>query len=587
MATKMNVRLSLLLAVGALVLLALLPQMLFVLGGKWNGTYFVSNYDEPAYSAYVNALINGAPRKNDPFMATSEIDQTAQPETLYSIQFIPAYAIALPARILGLDVSTAFILLAMLIAGFSVLALYALFFEITGDKIFSTVCPVIVLCLGTAAAFQGELRNMISGALLVDFLPFLRRYQPGISFPLFFVFCLFVNRAVKTNKGTATIWAAASGAVFAILVYSYFFLWTAAAAWLFCFAAVSFAADRDRIRRLLSTVGVIGAFAAASLIPYFWLLSHRSANIDSVQLLDHTRMPVFLSPSLILGVIVAGVAVWIYRKYEGENKLHFVMLVSMGLTPVVLFNQQIVTGRSLQPVHYEIFIANYLVLAAAVLLVPMIPANNADARNKIFIYVAAAAFLWGGFEAYSSANRAMIVAEIRDGSVPSVRAAAGSSRRPVILATNFVTADFIPSIAVARSFWNPHTSSAGGIGVEENQKLFYRFLYFSGYTPRELEEALDANSFEVTAAIFGSERALPALAGAAKKITPSEIKAEVARFTEHSSALTAASAYDPAIDAIIVPADSEPSFANLDRWYTRDQGEQFGLFKMYRLTRKP
>src|SRR3954468_22528005 len=85
-----------------MVILAFYPQMRFWAekGADWNGAYFVSNFDEVAYSAYVQALINGKPRKYDPYLATE-----TEHESFYSIQFIPAYSIALPARALGIDAS--------------------------------------------------------------------------------------------------------------------------------------------------------------------------------------------------------------------------------------------------------------------------------------------------------------------------------------------------------------------------------------------------------------------------------------------------------------------------------------------------
>lgn len=573
----------------AVLFLALFPQIFFLLAGpdKWNGSYFVSNYDEPAYSAYVNALIKGEPRKNDPFLGLTDSEATPQPETLYSIQFVPPYSIALPARLLGLSASTAFILLAVFIAIFSVLAIGRLLTEVTGDDMIATVGPILILCLGTAVAFQGELRNLVDGRLLTDFLPFLRRYQPGFAFPLFFAFCLLVYKAAGRETLRAVVsWAIAAGSVFAVLVFSYFYLWTAAAAWLACFVLFSMVIDRGSWRRTVIVAGTIGVIGLAAIIPYFYLLSQRSANLDSVQLLDLTHVPQFASPSMIVGLVVAAVAVWAARKAEGEFRPNLVLLFAFALTPVVLFNQQVITGRSLQPVHYELFIANYMVLTAAVTLLSFVLKPGEETRRRVFIYLGIAAFAWGLFEAYGSANRGLTVAEIRDGSVPAIdAAAAGQPRRQVILATNFVTADFIPSVGNTRSYWNPHTSSAGGISVDDNKRLFYQYLYFSGYTERDLDEALRANSFEVTAAIFGSDRALPSLAGGAKKITVEEIRAETARFAEFARSFN--DAYEPIIDRLIVPAEAEPPYTNLDRWYTRDQGETFGLFKLYRLTPKP
>ncbi len=407
------------------------------------------------------------------------------------------------------------------------------------------------------------------------------------------MFCLLVWRAVRSLDVKRTVlFAVAAGLVFGILVFSYFYLWTAAAAWLACFTAVSLTLNKTSAKNVLTAFGTVSGFAIAALLPYFYLLSQRSSELDKVQLLSFTRMPELASPSMLIGILVAALAAYLFRKIKDVPRDRVALVMSLALTPVILFNQQVVTGRSLQPVHYELFIANYMVLTAAVILLSTrLSGDGADAArqrtHRVVAYLAIAAFAWGTFEAYGSARRNMVPAQIRDASVPAIEAAVReSSAPPVILATNFVTADFIPSVGSARPLWNPHSSSAGVIGIEENRRLFYLYLYFSGYTERDLDSALKAGSFEVTAAIFGSDRALPSLAGSAKGITQQEISAEVAKFAQMTRDLTPFDAYSPAIDHIIVPTEAEPNFANLDQWYSRDQGKVFGLFKLYRLTPK-
>lgn len=576
----------------AVLFLALFPQLYFVAMSPraWNGAYFVSNYDEPAYSAYVNALINGKPRKNDPFVPALNPSAVEQPETLYSVQFIPAYAIALPARLLGLDVSTAFNLLACFIAVFSALSLYRLFVEVTGDRTVAAVGPITVLCLGTVAAFQGELRNLVDGRVLADFLPFLRRYQPGFGFPLFFVFCVLACRAARAeDAGRTARNALGAGLIFAILVFSYFYLWTAAAAWLACYLTLSVILNRMRFKRAAIVAGAGGVISAMALGPYFYLLSHRSPNLDSVQLLTFTHLPEFASPSMFIGIIIAAASFLVFRARNDVGPL-LPLILAFALTPTLLFNQQVITGRSLQPVHYELFIANYMVLTAAILLLAALRRFGSDAQApnrwaKAVVYLGIVAFGWGFFEAYGSTTRNFTPAEIRDASLPALQAAQEVAA-PVVLATNFVTADFIPSVGNSRPLWNPHSSSAGGLDVKENKLLFYRYLYFSGYGERDLESALNANSFETTAAIFGSERALPLLAGEARKITQEDIKAEVAKFAEFAKAINASDALSPVITHLIVPTEAEGNLMNIDRWYERDPGRDFGLFRLYRLTPK-
>jgi hypothetical protein len=81
----------------AMVLLSLIPQINLWLerGRNWNGAYVTLQSDEPIYSAYVNALINGRARKNDPFGGRDDSAEAPLPESIFSIQFVPAYAIAM------------------------------------------------------------------------------------------------------------------------------------------------------------------------------------------------------------------------------------------------------------------------------------------------------------------------------------------------------------------------------------------------------------------------------------------------------------------------------------------------------------
>src|ERR1044072_8745568 len=101
------------LATLAIVLLAMVPQIHFwvVRGSHWNGAFTVIQGDELLYSAYVNALIDHRPRRTAPPTGRDDHPQAPLPESLFSIQFIPAYAIAIFARILGISASTSFILL--------------------------------------------------------------------------------------------------------------------------------------------------------------------------------------------------------------------------------------------------------------------------------------------------------------------------------------------------------------------------------------------------------------------------------------------------------------------------------------------
>src|SRR5688572_3913418 len=134
----------------AITFLALLPQLhlWYARGSQWHGAYATVDGDEFLYSAYLNALIDGRPRRNDPFSGRDDNPKAPLPESTFSIQFIPSFVIASLARVSGASASTAFIILigvAGLLASFAV---FWLLLCITRDNRISAAGTIFVLCLG-------------------------------------------------------------------------------------------------------------------------------------------------------------------------------------------------------------------------------------------------------------------------------------------------------------------------------------------------------------------------------------------------------------------------------------------------------
>src|SRR5258708_4264481 len=102
------------LAVLPILLLSLLPQIQFWFdrGSQWHGAYATVNADEFLYSGYLNALIDGRPRRNDPFTGRDDQAGAPLPETAFSIQVVPPVILSTFAKVFGMTASTAFIALA-------------------------------------------------------------------------------------------------------------------------------------------------------------------------------------------------------------------------------------------------------------------------------------------------------------------------------------------------------------------------------------------------------------------------------------------------------------------------------------------
>src|SRR5258708_5442241 len=141
-------------------LLALYPvvQLRLQRGNDWQGSFAYLQGDELISAASVNSLRTGLPRRNNPY--TGEQDHPGAPmgESAYSIQFFPAYAVALPARALGLSTSAAFAVLMLLVALCSSLILFWLILSVTGDERRAAAGVLFVLCLGSVPTLWGLLQ---------------------------------------------------------------------------------------------------------------------------------------------------------------------------------------------------------------------------------------------------------------------------------------------------------------------------------------------------------------------------------------------------------------------------------------------
>ncbi len=188
--------------------------------------------------------------------------------------------------------------MAALLASLSIFWLLA---SVTGNGKLAAVGVLFVLCGGALAAEQGLIGVLLNHKPSL-FLPFLRRYQPAAVFPLFFIFCALIWRALTVEKmRTARFHSALAGLSFGVLVFSYLYLWTTAAAWLLGLALIWIyfrpAAERQRNLELLT---ITGAIAIITLIPYAYLVSHRAATLDDVQVFTPTHQPdLFRTPEII------------------------------------------------------------------------------------------------------------------------------------------------------------------------------------------------------------------------------------------------------------------------------------------------
>jgi hypothetical protein len=592
-----------------LAVFSLYPQfkLWYVRGNDWQGNYAYNDIDEVAYAAYVKALMDGRPRKNDPYTGRDDSPEHPRPESLFSIQFAAPYTLAIPGRIFGISTPWMMTIGGAVAAFLTAVVIFWFLGMLTGDSLFAMAGSLAVLCGGALAAGEGAISEILFDGFSYPYFPGFRRYIPALAFPAFFALVGLVwkmlgvrtqNEGPKLETGNSkwtfspVLIVSLAALMFGYTVFSYFFVWTAAAAWLGCIGVLWVIVRPDGVWRDVKALTVLGGACVLFLAPYAYLLSKRSATMDEVQLLvrthspDLTRFPEYIS-IVVLILITAG----ILSKQVAFREKTTLFVLSLALTPLIIFNQQIVTGQSLQPIHYQVFIGNYVAALALVSVVGLLLQKVlAAGKRPIRIAVASAALLsvaWGLVECHFTVRVLDDINLARDEGIPLGRRLAELAKsdpdphHTVVLHLGIGEGDDLPTIAPQAVLWARHQHVFTGITWQENKERYYQFLYYQGVTGRQLAAAMKDGDFVSTITLFGWGRHTDRLNSEYKPLTFAEIDKETKAYSEYADAFDPTNSPETILSYLVVPDGLETDLRNLDKWYERGQPEHIGNNNLY------
>ena len=592
------------LAATAITLLSFLPQIHFwlVRGSQWQGAYATLQGDEFLYSTYINALIDGRPRRTDPFAGQDDHPRAPLPESLFSIQFIPPFTIAWLARACGASASSAFIALAGAAGLLASLSLFWLLVSVTDDRKFSAVGVLVVLCFGALAGGQGLIGFLFKPETNLLGLPFLRRYEPSAPFPLFFVFCTLIWQALTTaNRRVARVRAALAGTTLSVLIFSYFYLWTAGAAWLVCLACLWLVVRPDQRRETAHVVIIASAPVIPALALYAYLLSHLPPGLDKAQVVTLMHAPDLMRiPEIIAAFILVLLVMGVRREKVLWNQPRVVFAASFALLPFLVFNQQVVTGHSIQPYHYEVFIANYAVLIGLVMIVkllqPVIP-------RRTLLLITSLCLLWATIEVnlpflarsnLDVRNDEMVPVLLRlkelakyDGTWDGLR---NNGKTPaLVFSPQFEILRLLPTWAPQGSLLAMGSVSFQSLSHAERKELLYTHLYYCGRNMKYLRELLNDRTddpftaYYARSTLFGPERMLPFLVRGFQPISQDEIEREVRTYEIFVDSFSREEVLKRPLTYLITLTESKSDLSRIDLWYERDGSERVGGYNLYRV----
>lgn len=587
------------LAAFVVALFALFPQIAVwnERGDNYNGVFASNDLDEPAYAAYLQALIDGRPRKNDPYSGRDETAENPQYESIFSTQFAAPYLVAIPARVLGLNASQMFIALLWLASFATALALFWLLANITEDSRLAAIGTLVVMFGGALVAGNGYIKELFGGAAY-PFLPFLRRYIPAVAFPFFFAMFGFVWVALKSavvrRKYLSSI---AAALCFGFLVFSYFYLWTTAAAFLFALTLVWLIVRPENWKGNLRFLLLIDALSFLFLLPYGYLLSNRAPSADAVQLLVLTHAPdLFRTSAIVCYVALIVAALAIALKFTRIREQSTVFLAAFAVVPFIVFNHQVISGRSLQPFHYEYYVCNYLVALTVLLTLTIFFKKIAQPKiySAVLLIVGLTAVVWGYLEVKQTTKLLVFWNVERDEAMPISKRLVELAKEnetlygknAVTLNFDYVQADNQPTLAPQAVLWARHQHVFAGVGWEENKTRYYQMLYYAGRDADWLRQDFRNGDIEAYMALFGWDRFNATLSVNARPLTVGEVEQEVQRYDSFYKNFSIAQASAPTLSFVVVPKEGDWNLANLQRWYEIAAGEDFGKYKLHKVKLK-
>ena len=588
-----------LLAAAIVTLIAISPQLYFCFlrGTQWNGGYAQTHGDESVYAAYLNALIDGRPRRNNPYTGRDDSPQPVA-ESYLSVQPFPPVLLAKIARLTHLSTAKIFIGSSALAAFLSALAIFWLLSLITGDDALAAVGVLLVLFLSSA--------NLIAEYLLRigdsnNYLPFLRRYLPAVSFPFLFFYCALVYRmATAAARRTAVLNALGAGCAFAVLVFSYVYHWSFALVWTFCLAAIWLTFRGDR-RQVMARFLLLAVLMLLVLAPYLYLTSRLGSTTADVHFLAASHAPdLFRLPEIIGMLTIVVVALLIRRGGLRANEPAVILVLTFAVTPFFVFNQQILTGQSLQPFHYEIFIGNYTAVLAAFLSAWFGLRNLLRSRPRmaraLALGLACAAILSGCAEAVLLSRHQLKGNLISDATRPALLRLAEVGRnkqegqldtRSVVYAPNFIVANALPSTAPQPVLWAQYLFLFPDVTLAEDKERLAQFLYYKGVSFTDIDEyhlnSLDNERAYYLSSLIKRGRFNPRLSVDWQPITPDEVRGALDYYAAYVATFDRERAARPELSYLLINLEESINLANFDRWYERDAGERFGAYVLFRV----
>ncbi len=579
---------------------ALAPQidLWIARGNEWKGIYAITDHDEPFYAAYLQSLMEGKPRRNSPYTGAIDNLETPQKESHLSIQFLASYPTAQIAKLFGFSLPTTMIFLSAAIGFLSAIVIFWLFYLFFQNTFASFVGTLIILFGGTLAAGQGSFFNTVfsQDVHYTNSLLFLRRTLPASGFPVLFLFFILIWKFIISDTDRRKVlWGFLSIGCFGFSVFSYFYFWTTAIAWFLGLIILWTIFRFEELRKNKFSLACLSLGLSLFLIPYFVLLQNRSADVDAALTLNQTHTPdLFRIPEIVSYLTIVFFLYSHNRGWINLREKNFLFLMSFTLVSIIVFNQQILTGYSLQPFHYQFFCANYIAVFPLFALVFHLAQKklSAEGFHRTLLLAAAVIIIIGCIDTVSGMSPTKDLNIRRDELIPVTRrikeiSAGKSENSPSLILSfdfsdkNMVNGMDIPSLTSQPVVWSVYMSMFPDVNKNENKQRLFKFLYYQNFSEQKLRHELRNNNFYLIYTFFGADKTSDIYINKLDYVKHENVEEIVSQFGEFRRSFNYEEARTDEISFVLVHRFSEHDLSVVDRWYQIHNREDIGEYTLY------
>jgi hypothetical protein len=245
----------------------------------------------------------------------------------------------------------------------------------------------------------------------------------------------------------------------------------------------------------------------------------------------------------------------------------------------------------LQPIHYQVFIGNYVAGLALFMSVGLL-LRRQHLRGGPLVRAASAvlmiaAVVWGFVECHYTVRVLDDANIIRDEALPVARRLeqlAGDDPerfQQTVLSFDGIFADDMPTVAPQNVLWSRHQHVFAGLTWQQNKERYYRYLYFSGVDEQGLDQLLKKD-FVSQIALFGWGRHSDRLSADAKPLTYGEVAEEARNYGRFIKTFSSATAADPLLSYVVVDSEFPPDLGTVEKWYELYEPETIGKYTLYK-----